>query len=197
MVYVKAKQPRRVTILVYQLDDQDGGDERVGGRGYGGQQREPIAQLTRTMRNTKWQRLLLPTSIIQKAIDSPERVVRMRIVCENCDDATETITAVKVSVGRKQKTREGNRKNQRPEVGKSVRKLRNNKRRPYLVVKTMMAEWSLQFRIPHRARGKTTAPVRAQPRKNRWSQRRWIIGAYVFVEIETFSFRNLIILFIL
>jgi len=46
-----------------------------------------VLQLTgsRFRRRLSWQRLLLPTTYVQDALDSGDGVVRLRIVCDGCD----------------------------------------------------------------------------------------------------------------
>lgn len=49
----------------------------------------PLAALQLTgsrsrRRWSSWQRLLLPTTYVQHALDSDDRVVRLRIVCDGC-----------------------------------------------------------------------------------------------------------------
>ena len=46
-----------------------------------------VLQLTasRSRRRQSWQRLLLPTTYVQDALDSGGGVVRLRVVCDGCD----------------------------------------------------------------------------------------------------------------
>lgn len=76
---------RRLIINVYSMSNSTEDDDEKGGG--------PIAYLSVFPRRTRWERVLLPTSVVQAAIDSDERVLRLRIVCHNCRDGDAVVTA--------------------------------------------------------------------------------------------------------
>jgi len=99
---VDADASSRVNIVVYVIDDDDDDLDDVQRRDEdnenyeyyndGPRRKEPLAHLTIRARHTKWHKLLLPTSPLQRVIESPDRVLRLRVVCEDCDASTEVVT---------------------------------------------------------------------------------------------------------
>lgn len=91
---------KRITIVVYMLNDfEKTATYRMDGEtvaattttGPSGESPSPIAQLTVQMRRTKWHRVLLPTTIVQKVLDSPGKVLRLRVACAECTDDMEVV----------------------------------------------------------------------------------------------------------
>lgn len=80
----RRRSHHRLLIKVYVIDDDDGVGERDSN--------VPIAYLNIFPRHTRWEHVLLPTSVVQRALDSGERVLRLRIVCENCRDGEQVVT---------------------------------------------------------------------------------------------------------
>lgn len=74
-------EPKPLTIRIYALAEND---TRPGAG-------DPLTELSIRARRAKVQRLLLPTSFIQRALDSQETVLRLKIVCDSCgvDDGEE------------------------------------------------------------------------------------------------------------
>ena len=81
----------RLGIIVYSAkeESQDSGSGRGGSRWSSTNSSTPLAvlQLTgsRSRRRLSWQRLLLPTTYVQEALDSGGGVVRLRLVCDGCE----------------------------------------------------------------------------------------------------------------
>ena len=64
-----------------------------------------ITTLDVDVRHTRWQKLILPTSVIQDVLDSSDKVLRLRIVCENCGS---DVNPVLVKKRRKRRARPAN-----------------------------------------------------------------------------------------
>lgn len=86
---------KRITIVVYIVN---GGEKKTATYRMDGEPAEegpsgesPIAQLTVRARRTRWHRVLLPTTILQKVLDSPGRVLRLRVACVECADDMEVV----------------------------------------------------------------------------------------------------------
>ena len=46
----------------------------------------------RRTRTSRWMKLLLPVTFVQDVLDSGEPTIRLRVVCENCDNDMEMVT---------------------------------------------------------------------------------------------------------
>lgn len=84
----KPKSRRRITIVAYLLDDEDAGRQKAVGPA---DPYLPIAQLTVLVRKTSWHKVLLPTTIVQRVLDSSDKVLRLRVLCLECNDETEVV----------------------------------------------------------------------------------------------------------
>ena len=109
-------QPCRVTLSIYALE----GDRLITSKGV-------------VARHTRWQKLILPTTLIQGIFDSSSRTLRVRIHCDSCGRNVTPLFATKYLSQQKRK-RYARR-------GRSVplRKLLN-KRRPFLVINTAKSD---------------------------------------------------------
>lgn len=76
---------RRITIAAYLLENDDGQKAGLADTYL------PIAQLTLQARKTNWHKVLLPTTIVQRVLDSADKVLRLRVVCLECDDEAEVV----------------------------------------------------------------------------------------------------------
>ena len=85
-----------------------------------------ITTLDVDVRHTRWQKLILPTSVIQDVLDSENKILRLRIVCDNCGS---DVNPVLVKKRTKRKVRPASsRRNSR----RSRRKSRTQRRGPPL-----------------------------------------------------------------
>ena len=50
---------------------------------------ETLASMRVPLRHTRWHKLLLPTSVIQEAVERPGSTLRLRLVCSGCNDSAE------------------------------------------------------------------------------------------------------------
>ncbi|KAK2156067.1 hypothetical protein NP493_2004g00000 [Ridgeia piscesae] len=140
--------PASITLKIYNMLNTTGSDD--GGL--------LITSLKVGVRRTKWMKLIVPTSVIQEVVDSPTRVLPMRIACENC---TKSVRPVAVRKARRKKNRKSRRdvdtvektmrqrqksaarrerrmRKQRAKAGGKVRK----KKQPYLVIFTRRVDTS-------------------------------------------------------
>lgn len=132
--HIAHKTNRRVKINIYPVDLSH--YERY-------QESEPngtlLGSLGVLVRHTRWQKLNLPVSEIQKVLDSNEKLLTLKITCENCGQEIGPVLVTKQPTSRK-KVRAG-------------RKRKLNRRRPLLIVHTavdssQMASHSIQKRSP-------------------------------------------------
>ena len=82
-----------------------------------------ITTLDVDVRHTRWQKLILPTSVIQDVLDSDDKVLRLRIVCNNCEPDVNPVL-----VKRRPPRRKGRQTNSRRGSRKSRRKSRTQRR---------------------------------------------------------------------
>lgn len=82
----------RHTISVYVLNTPKSSDDDGATRSDPIVGSEPVAYLTVAPRQTRWLKLLLPTSVAQAAIDSEDQVLRLLITCDTCRDGDEVVT---------------------------------------------------------------------------------------------------------
>jgi len=79
----------RLGIIVYAAKEASQDSLGGGSRSSSTNSSTPLAvlQLTgsRSRRRLSWQRLLLPTTYVQEALDSGGGVVRLRLVCDGCE----------------------------------------------------------------------------------------------------------------
>ena len=138
--------PASITLKIYNMLNSTGDND-------GGQL---IALLKVFVRRTKWQKLIIPTSVIQEVVDSTSRVLPMRIACENCSKSIRPVAvrkvrrkkarksrrnvdAVQKSMRQRRKSaarRERRLRKQRAKVGGKVRK----KKQPFLIITTRRVE---------------------------------------------------------
>ncbi len=60
-----------------------------------------ITTLDVDVRHTKWQKMILPTSIIQDVLDSADKVLRLRIKCDRCGNDINPVLVKKGSRGKR------------------------------------------------------------------------------------------------
>ena len=89
-----------------------------------------ITTLDVDVRHTRWQKLILPTSIIQDVLDSDVKVLRLRIVCENCGTDINPVLVKRRPRGHR--LQEPGLPNSRRGSRKSRRKGRTQRRAPSL-----------------------------------------------------------------
>ena len=145
----RREAPTTITLKIYNMLNSSG--DNNGGR--------MITSLKVGVRRTKWQKLIVPTSVIQEVIDSQSRVLPIRIACVNCSKG---IRPVAMRKARRKKNRKSRRdvgaaaertrrprrkssaarrrerrlQNQRAKTGVKVRK----KKQPFLVIYTRRVE---------------------------------------------------------
>lgn len=124
----KKKPGHRVKIKLYQLIGQP-------------EEQELIATVISVVRHTKWQRLLLPSTLVQNIMESAERTLKVKVVCINCGEDVELVLSRKNG---KRQTRSNRRrsggirrkphKRRRSKVGKNPNM--HTDRTPYLEIHT-------------------------------------------------------------
>ena len=102
--------------------------------GYDGDDDTLLTSLIVSVRHTRWQKVGLPTDIIQTMFESPDHQLFFRINCPNCPRGIEPVLVRKLSRVRRRPARRVNA----PRRIAPRRKKRVNKRRPFLVIRTRL-----------------------------------------------------------
>ena len=116
-----------------------------------------VARSSFNVQHTGWHDILLPTTLVQRAVESSSQLLRLRIVCDNCNAATEVVTssekkrkssASPKEKDRKSSTKANRRRSEKPSPmgrrGEGRRRTADEKdrrerhRTPYLVVKAKL-----------------------------------------------------------
>ena len=91
----RREAPTTITLKIYNMLNSSGDNN-------GGQL---ITALMVGVRRTKWQKLIVPTSVIQEVVDSPTRLLPIRIACVNCSKGIRPFAVRKGRRKKKQKSR--------------------------------------------------------------------------------------------
>ena len=110
---------RRVKVNIYHVEDPTATEN----------EELMITSLDVLVRHTRWQKLIVPTTVVQKILDSGRNTLHFRILCENCGNDIEPVLALRKSFTRK-RVRFGL-------PGFREKKRRLNKRRPFLFIQTI------------------------------------------------------------
>lgn len=141
---------RRVKITIYNIPSHNGDyneeeldyedDEDYQEDGYEeAESHVPQGQLITSIdvdvKHTRWQKLILPVSVIQDVLNSSSGTLQFRVECKNCGNEIQPVLVKKP----KRRTREGGRH--------STKKIRLHKRRPFLLIHTRHSTQSSQDRV--------------------------------------------------